>query len=167
MRSKVWAVPNNPSLIKEIREYKNTILMSEVDSFRGQGSITGLNGLLLGVAKKRAIDAICIMGEIPVYLQGFPILYPKASKSVVEVLASLLKIEIDMGGINAYAERVEQEINALYEKLPPEAKAQLDEMKSRLEQKPGEGSEITEEDKKKIIDEIDKFFSRKQKEEEN
>jgi proteasome assembly chaperone (PAC2) family protein len=167
MRSKVWAVPNNPSLIKEIKEYKNTILMSDVVSFQGQGSITGLNGLLLGVAKKRAIDAICIMGEIPVYLQGFPIIYPKASKSVVEVLTSILKIEIDMSRINTYAERVEQEIDELYEKLPHEAKVQLDDMKTRLEQKPGDSSKITEEDKKKIIDEIDKFFSHKQKEDEN
>ena len=159
MPSKVWAVPNNFNLLQEIKDYKNTILMSEIESIGSHGSITGLNGLLLGVAKKRGIDAICVMGEIPVYLQGFPILYPKASKSVIEVLLQILSVQIDMSGIESYAERVEQEINTLYDKLPAEAKAQLDEMKAVIEKKPGEASGITEEDKKKIMEEIDKFFS--------
>lgn len=168
MPSKVWAVPNNPNLLTEIKGYKNTILMSEIESIGSHGSITGLNGLLLGVAQKRGIEAICIMGEIPVYLQGFPILYPKASKSVIEVLIQILSVKIDLSGIESYAERVEREINILYDKLPPEAKAQLDEMKSAIEKKPGEPSRITEEDKKKIMEEIDKFFSSGKKgEEEN
>jgi proteasome assembly chaperone (PAC2) family protein len=162
MPSKVWAVPNNPALISEIKHYQNTVLMSEVEHTGGEGAITVLNWLLLGVARKRNIDGICVMGEIPVYLQGFPILYPKASKSVIEVLTAMLSIQIDMTGIDSYAKRVEQEIDSLYEKLPPEAKAQLDEMRAVVEQKPGEPSKITEEDKKKIMDEIDKFFSGRQ-----
>src|SRR5512142_855541 len=44
-------------LIPEIRRYGNTVLMSEVDGTDGQGSITGLNGLLLGVAQRRDIEA--------------------------------------------------------------------------------------------------------------
>lgn len=158
MHSKVWAAPNNDSLISEIRGYKNTILMSQVEGIDGRGTITGLNGLLLGVARKRGIDAICIMGEIPVYLQGFPVLYPKASKAVTEVLTSILQINIDLSGITEFAERTEQEINVLYEKLPAEAKSQLEELKRSLDDDNTEQGRITEEDKKKIVDELDKFF---------
>jgi proteasome assembly chaperone (PAC2) family protein len=90
MKPKVWAVPNSKSLIREIRGYSNTVLMSDIEERGGQGNITGLNGLLLGVAKKRGFEAICVMGEIPIYLQGFPFPYPKASKSVLEVLNTYL-----------------------------------------------------------------------------
>ena len=160
MKSKVWAVPNNSSLLTEIKNYKNTILMSEVEGVDGQGTITGLNGLLLGVAGKRGMDAICIMGEIPVYLQGLPVLYPKASKSVLEVLSAVLGIDVDMAQITQLAEKTEQEINLLYEKLPQEAKAQLEELKQPVDTKTDD-DEITEEDKKKIVDDIDKFFKSK------
>jgi proteasome assembly chaperone (PAC2) family protein len=89
-------VPNSESLIPEIRGYGNTVLMSDIEGRGGHGNITGLNGLLLGVAKKRGFEAICLMGEIPVYLQGLPLSYPKASKSVLEVLSHSLKIEVNL-----------------------------------------------------------------------
>jgi proteasome assembly chaperone (PAC2) family protein len=161
MKSKIWAVPNNPSLLPEIKRYKNTILMSEVEGVNGQGTITGLNGLLLGVAAKRGIDGICVMGEIPVYLQGFPVLYPKASKSILELMSVILEIDIDMADISQFAEKTEQEINLLYDKLPQDVKSQLEDLRQQSEIKADEQHKITEEDKQKIIDDIDKFFQSK------
>ncbi|HJX03994.1 MAG TPA: PAC2 family protein [Dehalococcoidia bacterium] len=165
VRSKVWAVPNNIKLLQEIKVYQNTVLMSEVERPGGQGNITGLNGLLLGVAKKRGMDAICFMGEVPVYLQGFPILYPKGSKSVMEVLASALGIELDLRSISSFAERSESEINCLYDKLPAEARSQLDELKLHTDSTRQRNAQITEEDKEKILDDLDKFFNNKRGEE--
>jgi proteasome assembly chaperone (PAC2) family protein len=163
-RPKVWAVPNNKGLISEIKTYENTILMSEIEGRGGQGNITGLNGLLLGVARKRGIEAICIMGEIPVYLQGFPFPYPKASKSVLEVLTSALGIEIDMERISSFIERSDKEIEQLYEKFPPEIKEQLDKLRYVSYARPTEPAPITEEDKKRILEDIDKFFKKEPKE---
>jgi len=160
MKPKVWAVPNTEDLIDEIKSYENTILMSAVEGRRGQGNITGLNGLLLGVAKKRGLEAICVMGEIPIYLQGFPLPYPKASKSVLEVLTTALGIEIEMERIDAVVERSENEIEALYERLPPEIREQLDNLKHLDYTKPTELGPITEEDKKKILEDIDKLFKK-------
>ena len=162
MRSRVWAVPNSVDLVAEIKGYENTVLMSQVESIGGQGTITGLNGLLLGVARKRGIDAICVMGEIPVYLQSFPILYPKGSKSVMEVLSFVLGVSVDLRGITAFAERSEDEINSLYEKLPSEARAQLDELRLATGKAPGRQPEITDDDKKKIMEDLDKYFGQKQ-----
>jgi hypothetical protein len=65
-----------------------------------------------------------------------------------------------MAQITQLAEKTEQEINLLYEKLPQEAKAQLEELKQPVDIKTDD-SEITEEDKKKIVDDIDKFFKGK------
>ena len=164
MRSKVWAVPNSESLIDEVRSYTNTILMSDIEGREGQGSITGLNGLLLGVARKRGVEAICLMGEIPMYLQGFPFPYPKASKSVLEVLTAALGMPIDMSGISAIVQGSVREIERVYELFPAEIRKQLDRLKSAGQARPAEPGPITEEDKRKILEDIDKFFKKGPKE---
>jgi hypothetical protein len=163
MRSKVWAVPNSEDLIEEIKNYDNTILMSDIEGIGGQGNITGLNGLLLGVARKRGLEAICIMGEIPIYLQGLPFPYPKASKSVLEVLTAALGITIEMQGIAATVEHSERGIEELYQRFPEQIREQLDKLRYITYAKPTEPGPITEEDKKKILQDIDKFFKKEDK----
>jgi hypothetical protein len=167
LRPRVWAVPNTESLIPELRRYDNTVLMSDIEGRGGEGNITGLNGLLLGVAQRRGMEAICVMGEIPIYLQGFPILYPKASKAVLEVLTAVLGVSIDMGDITEFAQRSEKEIDRLYNELPPDVKEQLDKLKHISHIRSPEKSIITEEDKKKILEDVDKFFGKSIKEDEN
>jgi len=164
MKPKVWAVPNTEALIDELRGYENTILMSDIEGRKGQGNITGLNGLLLGVAKKRGLEAVCIMGEIPVYLQGLPLPYPKASKSVLEVLTASLGVRIEMERIIELVERSEREVENLYERFPLEIREQLDKLKYVTYAKPAEPGPITEEDKKRILEDIDKFFKKGPKE---
>ena len=159
-RSRVWAVPNSEVLLEELKQYDNTILMSGVEGRGGHGTITGLNGLLLGVARRRGVEAVCLMGEIPVYLQGFPFPYPKGSKSVLEVLTSALGIWMDMNSINNLAEESEKELTGLYEKLPQEVKDQLDRLKQATVAAPESAEAITEEDKKKILEDVDRFFKR-------
>ena len=159
-RSRVWAVPNSEELVEDVKRYENTVLMSEIERMGGQGSITGLNGLLLGVAKRKGLEAICLMGEIPIYLQGFPIPYPKASKSILEVLGAAVGIAADLEEIGQLAERSEREIEGVYERLPSEIKEQLDRLKDATRTEPTEQEPITEEDKKKILRDIDKFFKK-------
>ena len=161
---KVWAVSNNESLVDEVRSYENTILMSDIEGREGQGNITGLNGLLLGVARKRGLEAICVMGEIPVYLQGLALAYPKASRSVLEVLTTALGIRIEMGGIDELVESSEREIERVYEQFPSEIREQLDKLKYVTYARPTEPEPITEEDKKRILEDIDKFFKKEPKE---
>ena len=159
-RSRVWAVPNSAELVEDVKRYENTVLMSEIEKMGGQGSITGLNGLLLGVAKRKGLEAICLMGEIPIYLQGFPIPYPKASKSILEVLGATVGVATDLEEIGQLAERSEREIEGVYERLPSEIKEQLDRLKDATRTEPTEQEPITEEDKKKILRDIDKFFKK-------
>ena len=160
MKSRVWAVPNSEDLVPEIRGYQNTVLMSDIEGRGGQGHISGLNGLLLGVARKRGLDALCLMGEIPVYLHGFPFVYPKASKSVVEVFCDVLGLKPDLESIDKFAQQQEQEIENLYQRLPEEIKGQLEKLKHVTYTKQAEPGTITEEDKKKILEDIDKLFKK-------
>jgi hypothetical protein len=163
-RPRVWAVPNSEHLIDEISGYNNTVLMSDIEGRGGQGSITGLNGLLLGVAKMRSLEAICLMGEIPIYLQGLPFPYPKASKAVAEVLAATLGLDIDWEAISAVVEASEKEIEKLYAVFPAEIKEQLDRLREASHAQSTEPGPITEEDKRRILEDIDKLFGRESKE---
>ncbi len=158
--SRVWAVPNSSSLLKEMRGYQNVVLMSDIEGHGGQGNIAGLNGLLLGVAKKKGVEAICLMGEIPIYLHGFPIAYPKGSKAVVEVLSAILGVVIDMTELDSFVEQTGREIEAIYSKLPLEIREHLDKLISIERRGKAESGPITEEDKRKILQEIDKLFKK-------
>lgn len=164
VRPRVWAVPNSERLLPEMSAYGNTVLMSDIEGRGGEGNITGLNGLLLGVARKRGMDAVCVMGEVPIYLQGFPLPYPKATKSVLEVLSAALGISVDLTGIDSLAQRTEQEIERLYQEFPPQIKEQLDKLKYVTYARPAETGPITEEDKQKILENIDKLFKKKPEE---
>jgi len=161
IKPRVWAVPNSERLIHETRGYENTILMSDIEGRGGHGTITGLNGLLLGVAKKRGFDAICLMGEIPVYLQGLPLSYPKASRSVLEVLSRSVQIEVSLDRLNELDEKVERGIEEFYQQIPPEIRTQLDRLKHVTYAKPTEPGPITEEEERKIMEDVEKFFKKR------
>jgi len=60
----------------------------------GNLQIAGLNGLLLGVAKEREIEGICLLGEVPVYATR--IQNPMAALAVLEVLTTMLGVEVDL-----------------------------------------------------------------------
>jgi len=161
MRPRVWAVPNCEELIEEVKGYENTILMGDIVEESGQGTITGLNGLLLGVAKKRGLEGICLMGEIPVYLQGFPLPYPKASKAVVEVLADKLGIEIDPNILSELSEKADWQIEELYQQIPSEVRDRLEQLKYVTFERREKPGPITDEDKKMIVEDIDDFFKKR------
>jgi proteasome assembly chaperone (PAC2) family protein len=161
-KPRVWAVPNRRSLIEEIKKYQNTILMSGIEGRRSsQGTITGLNGLLLGVAKKRGLEAVCLMGEIPYYLQGAPWPYPKGSKSVLEVLSKILDVKLDLSQLDELAKTVDENIEdfleSLYaaEAIPPQVK---DEIEKLRDARPTEPGPITKEEQNEMMKHLDELF---------
>jgi len=160
LKPRVWAVATSQDLVTEAKNYMNTILMSEVEGRGNQGNITGLNGLLIGVAKKRGFEGICLMGEIPDYLSRVPFPYPKASQSVLEVLATILDISIDLSVLDGMATQMEGVIENVYNQFPPEIKERIEQRKQIIQAKPGA---ITEEDEKWIKEHIDEFFKKEDK----
>ncbi|MBT9163829.1 MAG: hypothetical protein DDT24_00749 [Chloroflexi bacterium] len=160
MKPRIWAVPNAEELVSEVQKYPNTILMSDIKERGGEGNITGLNGLLLGVARKRGLKGICLLGEIPVYISQFPTPYPEASKSILEVLNHALGVRIDLSILERLAQEVGQSIEKLYEMIPPEIREHIDRLKDVDYVRQEEPGVITEEDKKRIMQNIEEFFKK-------
>jgi hypothetical protein len=79
---------------------------------------------------------------------------------VIEVLSIALGIEVPMDEINVLVQQSESEIESVYERLPSDIKEQLDKLKYVTYAKPSEPGPITEEDKKRILQEIDKLFKK-------
>jgi len=82
---RVWGVATVQQLTDELKEYD---LIQ-----RGNLQISGLNGLLLGVAKERNIEGICLLGEVPMYTTR--IQNPMAALAILGVLPKMLGIKID------------------------------------------------------------------------
>src|SRR3972149_3545786 len=56
-----------------------------------EGTITGMNGVLVGIAKVKGLRGICLLGETSGYIVD-----PKASQAVLEALSRLLGIKVDL-----------------------------------------------------------------------
>jgi proteasome assembly chaperone (PAC2) family protein len=63
--------------------------------------IAGLNGILLGVAKERDIDGLCLLGEVPIYASR--VQNPLAALAVIKVLTTMLEIKIDLADLSRMA----------------------------------------------------------------
>jgi hypothetical protein len=104
---KVLAAATKPELVTELGGHDVTLLK--------QGSISGLNGLLLGAAKKRGIDGVCLLGEIPVYTTQLA--NPRSSKAVLQILSEISGLEIDVTDFDHWATEIDQEIDEKIEGL--------------------------------------------------
>src|ERR1035437_3398086 len=161
LKPRVWAVPNSEELVGDVRQYPNTVVMQDIEGTQGHGGISGLNGLMLGVARKRGLKGFCLMGEIPYYLQGSPTPYPKASVSVLEVLSSMLEIDVDLIPLNEMARKMEESIDTFLtgllenETIPPEVRKELKDNVDRLKSASREPGPITKEDQKRIMENIE------------
>lgn len=82
-----------------------------------EGTISGMNGLFLGVAKREGLKGFCLLGEIPLYT--IQIENPKASASVVSALGRILDISIDPSSLTQQSRNMEQEISKLLDYLKP------------------------------------------------
>ena len=155
MKPRVVSVLSSDRLAGEVSRYPNTVLISEIGGRENEGVITGLNGLLLALAKKRGLESICLMGEIPDWLSGSPFPYPKAAKSVLEVFADILGIGIDLTVLDEMTAQIEGIVEKLYEGFPPEIRERYDQRKFVAQAEP---AGITEQDARWIKEHINGFF---------
>lgn len=161
LKPRVVTVVSSEEMKDEMKRLPNVVLMSEVGEGLRRGVITGLNGLLLSLAQKRGLEAICLMGEIPDWLSRAPFPYPSASKSVLQVLSKIWDFSLKPDILESKAAEVEQVIESLYEKFPPEMKEQYDLRKSLVQPGP-----ITEREAQWMKDHLDDFLKSISEEEE-
>lgn len=111
-KPKVVAAATNPMLLN--KALQAGAMLSPLGS-----PIVGTAGLILGLAHFKSVDALCLLGETRGYLPD-----PKAAKSVLEVLRSLLGFEADLASLDeeiAKAEKMVTRLQKIEEKRALEA----------------------------------------------
>lgn len=78
-------------------ELKSRFGLSQLE----RGSIEGVQGLIVGEAKVKGLKGACLLAETPGYStpSGRPIVDAKASKALLKVLTRILKVEVDLSGL--------------------------------------------------------------------
>jgi proteasome assembly chaperone (PAC2) family protein len=80
-----------------------------------EGQISGLNGVLLGIAADHGMSGGCLLGEMPQVFSQFP--FPKASLAVLEAFTKMAGIEIDLSELESQATQVEQGLAEFLQRL--------------------------------------------------
>ncbi len=76
------------------------------------GSITGMNGLIIGAAKLRGMKGMCLLGETSGYVVD-----AKASRSVLEVLLGMINVKVDMTNLDKRAKDTEMLIQTIEQQM--------------------------------------------------
>lgn len=79
------------------------------------GHISGLNGLLLGFASDRGIEAACLLATMPQYAIGLP--NPKASGAILQMLSAIIGFEMRMEELGPYIKDIEEKMAIIEEKV--------------------------------------------------
>jgi len=102
---KVFGVANSAKLVDELQRLNIPVL--------SEGFVTGLNGVLVGVAKEKGIDAVCLLGQI----LRVNIPQPRTVKAVLDTLAKMIGIKLDTSGLEKEAEMMEESIRKEVERV--------------------------------------------------
>lgn len=105
--SEVYGVANKELL----RDYLRDLGVKVMDG----GHISGLNGLMLGFAAKKGIDAVCLLATMPQYAISLP--NPKASSVIIETLNKILNTSIDVQELNGYIKDMEERMAIIEDKV--------------------------------------------------
>jgi uncharacterized protein (TIGR00162 family) len=96
------------------------------------GSITGMNGIIVGIAKRRGMRGTCLLAET----SGF-VIDAKASKSILETLVTILHLNIDMTNIERRAKDTEMLIKTIEQQITGSLRQQ-DEQRSVVQTRPSD-----------------------------
>ncbi len=97
---KVWGVATNQTMVPELKKLNL--------KQKGNLQIAGMNGLLLGVAKEREIDGMCLLGEVPMYASRMA--NPMAALAVLRTLSKMLGIEVDLKELGKIADETREKM---------------------------------------------------------
>ncbi len=97
---RVWGVGTNQNVAQELAA--RNLLKG------GNLQISGLNGLLLGVAKEREMDGVCLLGEVPSYASKLQ--NPMAALAIINALKELLGIDINTDELSRFAHEAREQM---------------------------------------------------------
>ena len=97
---RVLAVASHEELLEELQRLDVRPLE--------EGSIGGVNGVLLAAALERGIEGLCLLGEFPFFAQASA--NPKASAAVLRVFSRWTGVEVDMTELDESARILERSL---------------------------------------------------------
>ena len=106
-KPRIFGIVSNKDMVEKYKKYG--ILFGE-----SKGSIIGAAGLLLGMGKIRGMKGVCLMGET----HG-EFVDPKSAQAVLEILAKMVDLKIDLKKLEARAKESEH----FAKKMEKEARA--------------------------------------------
>jgi hypothetical protein len=83
-----------------------------------EGTITGMNGLIIGLAALKGIDGACLLGETSGYVMD-----PKASYAVLSLLKKLINLDVDLTPLEERAKQGEV-LRSILESMKKSTEAQ-------------------------------------------
>jgi hypothetical protein len=95
-----------------------------------EGGISGMNGLLIGIASLRGLEGACLLGETSGYVVD-----AIASKAVLDSLSKIIGVPIDTGKLKEKAEETQKLISQLQSMSAEQS--QESSQQPRREQRPG------------------------------
>ena len=107
---RVLGAATKPELLEEMKKL-NVVLA-------GDFYVAGLNGLLLGAAKERKLEGICLLGETVKY--AAKLANPRSSQAVLEVLTKLLGVKIDLAELKELADGTEKQLKQIGDEVRKE-----------------------------------------------
>jgi predicted ATP-grasp superfamily ATP-dependent carboligase len=102
-RSRVYGAGNTSPSRDRLQRFK-ALPMEE-------GTISGLNGLLLGYAQERGIEATCLLATMPIYATNF--INPRAWKALVETFQEILKVRVDFTELDTLITEIDSKMEQL------------------------------------------------------
>ena len=133
----VWSFAAKPEQIDHKSEPKTFVCATHKDLLKKtqqlgvsvfkEGQVSGLNGLILGAAKKSNLKGAVLLGEIPLYT--VQIENPKASLAILKVFNEYFSLSLDLAPLEERAKFIEEEIERMisYIKGEPAGAKPLDE----------------------------------------
>ena len=98
----VYYSATTPAVMEEMKQFG----MKTLD----EGIIGGENGLIIGLAKKKDIDGICLLAETHGYQtsQGEYVTDAKAAKAALNVLNCILTLKVNMDPMDKQADQMDE-----------------------------------------------------------
>ncbi|MBN3040454.1 MAG: PAC2 family protein [Candidatus Omnitrophica bacterium] len=115
-KSRVWIASTHNDILHDFSKLGVKTL--------NEGQISGLNGIILGVAKQKNLRGACLLGEIPFYT--VQIENPKAIAKILEAVSGYLKLDLNLSSLAERSKFIEEEIDKLITYLKGEASPQGD-----------------------------------------
>jgi proteasome assembly chaperone (PAC2) family protein len=103
--SRVFGAATDAAMLQELRQQDLEVL--------DDGNISGLNGVLLGMAAEAGLPGACLLGEMPHLFAQLP--YPKASLAVLNVFQKMAGVQIDMTELAEQSPAMEERLTELLE----------------------------------------------------